>query len=126
MSAVKKRSQRRSDPLDVHVGHNIRARRGTLGLSRQQLAARLGIAVQQLYKYETGVNRIAASRLYEIARVLGIGVGHLFAGLDDTTSAAASIDWELAVAFNRVACRARRRALLALVLSLADDHAGGR
>lgn len=94
-----------------------------MGLSQHVLARRLGITVQQLHKYEAGTNRIAASRLYEIAQLLGIGVGALFAGLDNESSMEASVDWSIAIAFNRIACPVRRRALCALVRSLADDPA---
>lgn len=66
-----------------HVGLRIRQRRILLGLTQQQLAELIGVTYQQAHKYERGVNRISAGRLYEIARVLGVGVGYFFEGIDD-------------------------------------------
>ena len=56
--------------LDRHVGARMRARRIMLGLTQQQLAERIGITYQQAHKYEKGINRMAASRLYKTAQVL--------------------------------------------------------
>lgn len=69
---------RQPTSVDVEIGRLIRERRGDLGLNLQQLADRVGIAVQQLQKYETGENRVAASRLVEIARELGVSVAWFF------------------------------------------------
>jgi transcriptional regulator with XRE-family HTH domain len=68
-------------PVDVYVGARVRALRKRSGHSLESLAARLGLAYQQVQKYETGANRISASTLYEIARVLGVPVGELYSGL---------------------------------------------
>ena len=54
-----------------------------LGLTQQQLAELIGVTYQQAHKYERGVNRISAGRLYQIARVLGVGVGYFFEGVND-------------------------------------------
>jgi transcriptional regulator with XRE-family HTH domain len=67
--------------LDRHVGARMRARRIMLGLTQQQLAERIGIAHQQAYKYEKGINRMAASRLYKVGPALGVDVGYFFEGL---------------------------------------------
>ena len=67
--------------LDRHVGARMRARRIMLGFTQQQLAERLGITYQQAHKYEKGINRMAASRLYKAAQVLGVDVGYFFEGL---------------------------------------------
>ena len=69
--------------IERHVGLRIRQRRILLGLTQQQLAQLIGVTYQQAHKYERGVNRISAGRLYEIARVLGVGVGYFFEGIDD-------------------------------------------
>jgi len=61
----------------------IRQRRILLGLTQQQLAQLIGVTYQQAHKYERGVNRISAGRLYEIARVLGVEVGYFFEGVDE-------------------------------------------
>ena len=52
-----------------------------LGLSQQQMAEMIGVTYQQAHKYERGINRISAGRLFEIAQVLGVAVGHFFDGL---------------------------------------------
>lgn len=69
-------------PVDVHVGKRIRHRRWTLGTTQQQLADRVGIKFQQIQKYETGANRVSASRLWDIAAALGVPVSFFFEGMD--------------------------------------------
>lgn len=68
--------------IESHVGLRIRQRRILLGLTQQQLAEMIGVTYQQAHKYERGVNRISAGRLYEIAQVLGVGVGYFFEGVN--------------------------------------------
>ncbi len=68
-------------PVDVHVGKRVRHRRWMIGVTQQQLAERVGIKFQQIQKYETGVNRISASRLWDIADALQVNVGFFFEGL---------------------------------------------
>ena len=67
--------------LDRHVGARMRERRIMLGLTQQQLAERIGITYQQAHKYEKGINRVAATRLYKVGQVLGVDVGYFFEGL---------------------------------------------
>ena len=74
-------------PVDVHVGKRIRHRRWTLGTTQQQLADRVGIKFQQIQKYETGMNRISASRLWDIAEALDVPISFFFEGLDGTARA---------------------------------------
>lgn len=69
-------------PIDVHVGARICARRKLLQLSQKQMAEKLGITFQQVQKYEKGVNRIGAGRLYSIATILGVDVSYFFSELD--------------------------------------------
>src|SRR6478735_9540002 len=71
----------RATQIDKHVGRRIRERRMVLGLSQQQLATIIGVTYQQAHKYERGLNRISAGRLFEIAQVLGVGVSWFFEGL---------------------------------------------
>ena len=71
----------RANAADHHVGARIRERRIMLGLSQQQLAQLIGVTYQQAHKYERGLNRISAGRLYEIAQVLGVPVSWFFDGL---------------------------------------------
>lgn len=68
-------------PVDVHVGKRIRHRRWMVGMTQQQLADAVGIKFQQIQKYETGMNRVSASRLWDIARTLGVQIGFFFEGL---------------------------------------------
>ncbi|WP_394178181.1 helix-turn-helix domain-containing protein [Yoonia maritima] len=70
-------------PVDVHVGKRIRHRRWMNGTTQQQLAENVGIKFQQIQKYETGMNRVSASRLWDIAKVLDVPVSFFFEGLDD-------------------------------------------
>ena len=69
-------------PVDVHVGKRIRHRRWMNGTTQQQLAEQVGIKFQQIQKYETGMNRVSASRLWDIAKVLNVPVSFFFEGLD--------------------------------------------
>ena len=69
-------------PVDIHVGKRIRHRRWVSGTTQQQLADQVGIKFQQIQKYETGMNRVSASRLWDIAHALGVEVSFFFEGLD--------------------------------------------
>lgn len=71
-----------SHPVDVHVGKRIRHRRWMIGMTQQQLADKVGIKFQQIQKYETGANRVSASRLWDIAQALEVPVSFCFEGLD--------------------------------------------
>jgi len=75
-------------PVDVHVGKRIRHRRWMVGMTQQQLAERVGIKFQQIQKYETGMNRVSASRLWDIADALSVPISFFFEGLEGTTPAA--------------------------------------
>ena len=69
-------------PVDAHVGKRVRHRRWMTGMTQQQLAERVGIKFQQIQKYETGMNRISASRLWDIGQALGVPISYFFEGLD--------------------------------------------
>ena len=71
-------SKKQPNPIDIHVGSRVRLRRMMLGMSQEKLGEHLGITFQQIQKYETGTNRIGASRLQHIARVLGVPVSFFF------------------------------------------------
>ncbi|MBW8271081.1 helix-turn-helix domain-containing protein [Caldovatus aquaticus] len=73
----------RASAADRHVGARIRERRIMMGLSQQQLAKMIGVTYQQAHKYERGLNRISAGRLFEIAQVLGVPVSWFFEGLGE-------------------------------------------
>lgn len=72
---------RRTTPVDVQVGRNVRRRRIELGMSQTSLAQACGITFQQIQKYENGANRVSASRLWQFAAILGKPLGWFFEGL---------------------------------------------
>lgn len=72
-------------PVDVHVGKRIRHRRWMNGTTQQQLAEAVGIKFQQIQKYETGMNRVSASRLWDISKVLNVEISFFFEGISDDT-----------------------------------------
>ncbi len=81
----RKRGSAAYNPIDVHVGARLRARRTLLGLSQTALGDALGITFQQQQKYETGGNRISASRLYDVSKLLGVDIGYFFDEMDRAT-----------------------------------------
>ncbi len=72
-------------PVDIHVGGRVRLRRTMLGMSQDKLADAIGLTFQQVQKYEKGVNRIGASRVFEIARVLSVPVQFFYDDYDAMT-----------------------------------------
>ena len=70
-------------PVDAHVGKRIRHRRWMVGMTQQQLADKVGIKFQQIQKYETGMNRVSASRLWDISESLGVTIAFFFEGLQE-------------------------------------------
>lgn len=79
--------EHRSSPIDTHVGSRVRLRRTLLGMSQEKLGEALGLTFQQVQKYERGVNRIGASRLFDLSRVLDVPIGFFF---DDMPGASGS------------------------------------
>lgn len=71
------------NPVDVHVGNRIRLRRTILHITQQQMAEMLGLTFQQIQKYEKGMNRVGASRLWDISRVLEVPMGFFFEDMDE-------------------------------------------
>lgn len=74
---------RKPDLTDQNVGERIRARRRQLRLSQTKLGDAIGVSFQQIQKYEKGTNRISASKLNQIGRVLGVAPGYFYGGDDD-------------------------------------------
>jgi transcriptional regulator with XRE-family HTH domain len=86
---IKHRPTKRSpNPIDVHVGARVRLRRMLLGMSQDKLGDALGLTFQQVQKYEKGVNRIGASRIYDLARTLAVPIDYFFEGFDERAGAA--------------------------------------
>ena len=72
------------NPVDIHVGSRIRLRRMMIGMSQERLGERLGLTFQQVQKYEKGANRVGASRLFAISRILEVPVEFFFADMPDS------------------------------------------
>jgi transcriptional regulator with XRE-family HTH domain len=120
---------RTPDPLDMMVGANIRVFRIHRGLSQSDLAAKVGVAFQQVQKYEKGINRVGASRLARIAAALGISVSELF-GSSKGKTAGSKTPFQLLAepyalrvlkAFSRTTDPRLRRAIAGLLESIADQ-----
>ena len=74
------------DPVDRHVGARLRLRRNEVGLSQDQLGKATGLTFQQIQKYERGINRVSASKLYHIAKLLDVVPGYFYEGLAAQTA----------------------------------------
>ncbi|MFW2341906.1 helix-turn-helix domain-containing protein [Brevundimonas sp.] len=124
------RTSREGTPVDAWVGARIAGRRQGLGLSQTALAERVGVSFQQIQKYETGINRISASRLYQIALALGAEPGSFFPARDpsSTQGERPAASWppagspaaRLAEVVSRIPRRKARQALLVLAECLAE------
>ena len=79
-------------PVDVHVGGRVRMRRILLGMTQTDLADALELTFQQVQKNERGINRIGASRLYQLSHILGVPVEYFFEGLEGDAPAASPDD----------------------------------
>jgi transcriptional regulator with XRE-family HTH domain len=122
-------------PIDVHIGHKLRAQRIALGLSQSELGAALGITFQQIQKYEKGKNRIAAGQLFRFAQFLRVRISYFYEGIlssDDISAAdervsdlvrfvATSEGANLCSAFMRISNPASRKSVIDLISSLAES-----
>lgn len=79
-AGAKTMASKKSNPVDAHVGSRVRLRRMLVGLSQEKLGERMGLTFQQIQKYEKGVNRIGASRLFRLSQVLEVPVQFFFDG----------------------------------------------
>jgi transcriptional regulator with XRE-family HTH domain len=121
-----------ADSIDKHVGTRLRVRRRMLGLSQTYVGDAIGVTFQQMQKYESGVNRISASRLHQVAAVLGVPVTFFFEGTateagsppteDPMAFLATSAGLRLAMAFARITDRELRRRIVHLVEELASPE----
>jgi transcriptional regulator with XRE-family HTH domain len=116
------------DPLDVMVGAKIRIFRTQRGMSQGDLAGKIGVAFQQLQKYEKGINRLGAARLSQIVAALGISIGDLFESPGDKPADLSSpyrllqdrSALRVLTAFSRTRDPRIRRAIASLIESIAD------
>lgn len=79
-------------PVDIHVGSRVRLRRTLQGMSQEKLGDAVGLTFQQIQKYERGANRIGASRLYELSRILDVPVSFFFDDMPDEVQTAEPYD----------------------------------
>lgn len=138
-----------ADNIDAHIGGRVRLRRMMSGISQEQLGEALGVTFQQIQKYEKGLNRIGAGRLYRIAQILDVAVEYFYDGLPHLNGEAslkngASIDpgadqasaevmsflaspegYSLSRAFTRIEDAPTRRRLVELVRTIADAGTPG-
>lgn len=84
----------RINPVDQNVGRRLRKRRIEMGMSQQAIGEALQLSFQQIQKYESGANRIAASRLYDISKSLGVEVGYFFEDVEEALTAKTGEDQE--------------------------------
>jgi transcriptional regulator with XRE-family HTH domain len=115
----------RAQDIDQFVGDRIRSRRIVLGLTQQQMADIIGVTYQQAHKYEKGVNRTAAGRLFQIAQALGVEVGYFFEGMAEVGKTEASPQQrmllELAHSFVAISNRRHQEAVCNLARALMDE-----
>jgi transcriptional regulator with XRE-family HTH domain len=133
--------RKQANPIDAQVGSRVRLRRMLIGMSQEKLGELLGLTFQQVQKYEKGVNRIGAGRLFQVARILGVeipyfyedvqteaGAAHGFA--EDTISppvmefVASGEGLQLSLAFMKIKDAKVRKRVLELVKSIAQDESG--
>ena len=131
-------SSRRANPVDVHVGARVRLRRMLLGMSQEKLGEHLGLTFQQIQKYEKGINRIGASRLFDLSQVLGVPVqffyeelavgGAAAGGFGERPAESYAVEFlgsreglELNKAFARITDPRVRRSIVDLVRAFAGD-----
>ncbi|MTD94612.1 helix-turn-helix domain-containing protein [Hyphomicrobium sp. xq] len=131
-------SSRRANPVDVHVGARVRLRRMLLGMSQEKLGEHLGLTFQQIQKYEKGINRIGASRLFDLSQVLGVPVqffyeelavaGTAAGGFAERPAESYAVEFlgsreglELNKAFARITDPRVRRSIVDLVRAFAGD-----
>lgn len=130
------------NPIDVHVGSRIRLRRTMLGMSQEKLGESLGITFQQVQKYEKGTNRVGASRLQNIARILNVPAAFFFedapgenveaGGLAESSTSyvvnflSSSEGLQLNRAFVKISDPKVRRRIIDLVRALANEDASGK
>jgi transcriptional regulator with XRE-family HTH domain len=130
------RGSRRANPVDVHVGTRVRLRRMLLGMSQEKLGEHLGLTFQQIQKYEKGINRIGASRLFDLSRVLAVPVQFFYEELPVSDGAGGFAEQpegyaveflssreglELNKAFARITDPRVRRSIVELVRSFAGE-----
>ena len=129
--------KKQANPIDVQVGGRVRIRRMLIGMSQERLGDLLGLTFQQVQKYEKGVNRIGAGRLFEVSRILGVPIDFFYEGIGDAPQpgfsepeaappvmefVASGEGLQLSLAFMKIKDGKVRKRVLDLVKSLADEE----
>jgi transcriptional regulator with XRE-family HTH domain len=128
--------KKQTNPIDAQVGNRVRLRRMLIGMSQERLGELLGLTFQQVQKYEKGVNRIGAGRLFEVSRILGVPIEYFYEGANGQTPGgqvaqqntppimefvSSGEGLQLSLAFMRIKDPRVRKRMLELVKSLADE-----
>jgi transcriptional regulator with XRE-family HTH domain len=129
--------KKQANPIDAQVGNRLRLRRMMIGMSQERLGELLGLTFQQVQKYEKGVNRIGAGRLFEIARILGVPIFYFYESVSEKLANAPGFaetesppvlefvssgeGLQLSLAYMRIKDPKVRKRVLDLVKSLSED-----
>ncbi len=131
--------KKQANPIDAQVGNRVRLRRMLIGMSQERLGELLGLTFQQVQKYEKGVNRIGAGRLYEVSRILGVPIDYFYEGVNGQLAGAVQAanpgpesppimefvssgeGLQLSLAFMRIKDPKVRKRVLDLVKSLVEE-----
>jgi transcriptional regulator with XRE-family HTH domain len=128
MPAERRLGRSRAQDVDRYIGARIRARRIRLGLTQQQIAELIGVTYQQAHKYEKGINRVAAGRLYSIAQALGVEISYFYEGLQTpdrfVPSPQQRMLLDLARNYVNIPVPEHREAIVALARALAKPENG--
>jgi transcriptional regulator with XRE-family HTH domain len=132
--------KKQANPIDAQVGNRVRIRRMLIGMSQERLGDLLGLTFQQVQKYEKGVNRIGAGRLFEVAKILGVPIDFFYDGVAGTGGEKSGFNeagappvmefvssgegLQLSLAFMKIKDPKVRKRVLDLVKSLADEENG--
>ena len=132
-------SKKQANSVDAQVGSRVRLRRMLIGMSQEKLGELLGLTFQQVQKYEKGVNRIGAGRLFEVARILGVPIGYFYESVSGQLAGARGFSekedsqpviefvssgegLQLSLAFMKIKDPKVRKRVLDLVKSLGDEE----
>ena len=132
--------KKQASPIDVQVGTRVRLRRMLIGMSQEKLGELLGLTFQQVQKYEKGVNRIGAGRLFQVAHILGVPIDYFYEGVNGASDGAPGFaepgngsppvmeflssgeGLQLSLAFMKIKDPKVRKRVLDLVKSLSDGE----
>ena len=130
--------KKQANPIDAQVGNRVRLRRMLVGMSQERLGELLGLTFQQVQKYEKGVNRIGAGRLFEVSRILGVTIEYFYEGVNSQLAGGAGFTegassppvmefvssgegLQLSLAFMKIKDPKLRKRVLELVKQMAED-----